>query len=349
MLRRRYLFFLLLLAVAVIAGCGRKTMPLPPQSVVPVPVSDLSYALDENGLSLSWSMPVKLVNGDDLDRIEAFQVFRAMVPLADYCPGCPLPFELFATVAGGETAGDKAGFAARYHERDLRPGFRYFYKVRPSAGRWFVGRDSELISFAWDSLPPTPADLQVAAGDRKLMLSWPQPAALADGRPLSGILYQVYRSEDGVGFAALVEPLPGTGYADETVVNGRRYYYKVRAVRRFEETLLTGAAGPAASGVPKDLTPPAPPLNLVAVNTDTGVRLSWEGGNDEDLAGFRIYRRRGDAGPVLAGEVRAPVMVFTDTLPRPGGTGTWYYAVSAFDREPLPNESVFSGEAEVKF
>ena len=68
-----------LLLIVLLPGCGRKTALVPPRKLVPVAISDLRYTLDEKGVTLKWSYPAKMENGDDLQTVESFEVLRAPI------------------------------------------------------------------------------------------------------------------------------------------------------------------------------------------------------------------------------------------------------------------------------
>ena len=73
--------------LATLAGCGKKTRPVPPDTVMPAPIGDLSYHLDEKGVALSWSYPRSTVQGDRLPyRIEKFELLRAVIPSQGLLP-----------------------------------------------------------------------------------------------------------------------------------------------------------------------------------------------------------------------------------------------------------------------
>ena len=143
----------MLLALTLLPGCGRKTALVPPQKLVPVAISDLHYFLDESGVSLKWTYPVKMENGDELLAIESFEVLRAEIPEEEYCEGCPVRFEKQVLIDGGPLPVSGESRTAVYKEADLRDGYRYQYKVRSRAGRWYPSNDSNIISFTWRSPP----------------------------------------------------------------------------------------------------------------------------------------------------------------------------------------------------
>ena len=92
------------------------------------------------------------------------------------------------------------------------------------------------------------------------------------------------------------------------------------------------------------MTPPAPPRNLVAVATPAGINLAWDGSLEEDLAGYRMYRRShtGKGWALISTQIIRKT-TFTDM--NPPTTDRWYYAVTASDRATPANESVFSSAA----
>ncbi len=146
--------WVILLALGLLlAGCGRKTLPVPPQGLLPAPISDLAYTLDPDGVTLSWSYPRRLENGAPLDRVDGFELIRAVMPEEDGCAGCPIPFqgpEKIPAASLGE-AGSRAGpLRVSYHLSLDRPGHRYAFKVRSlRSGVWQSSRDSNTVSFVW--------------------------------------------------------------------------------------------------------------------------------------------------------------------------------------------------------
>jgi uncharacterized protein len=145
---------LVLILVLLLPACGRKTMPVPPQDVEPVPVADLRYRLDEQGVTLSWTAPARTVAGSKLGAVEGFEIHRAEVPEEQYCPGCPLPFGPPIKYRGAPL---QPGRAVSYTEKKLRPGHRYFYKIRTRFGWHLTSQDSNQISFTWKENRPAPA------------------------------------------------------------------------------------------------------------------------------------------------------------------------------------------------
>jgi len=339
----RFLAFLLAaLIVAGTAGCGKKTRPVPPDTVLPAPITDLTCHLDEKGVALSWTYPTRTVEDERLPyRIEKFHLFRAVIPLADYCKDCPVPFGPPIEIEGERRDEGKIF----YQETLLRPRHRYVYEVRSKAG-WFVTSDaSNTVSVVWDTPLQAPREFGIEEGDRQLSLSWQPPAGLLDGTSVTDpVRYRLYRSTTGEDFVEIGELLDALSFVDSNLRNGKPYYYKVRAVRLHEGTAAAGLASSTLLATPQDRVAPTPPRQVSAVMSEAGVKLIWEAVPESDLAGFRIYRRAArKLDPELIDEVSGAGLSYLDTK-LPKGKGLWYYSVSAFDRSRPANESSRSME-----
>ena len=141
---------LLLVVLVAAVGCGRKTMVVPPQALVPVAVDDLEYSLTDKGVRLSWSFPQKTVGGIRLKQIDSFEIMRSAVPVEDYCEGCPQPFGPPVEIRGGILPDDGSGRKASFTDGPLHAGYHYTYKVRARAGKWGASQDSNRVGFEWN-------------------------------------------------------------------------------------------------------------------------------------------------------------------------------------------------------
>jgi hypothetical protein len=139
-------------------------------------------------------------------------------------------------------------------------------------------------------------------------------------------------------------PIADTRYADRGLRNEQTYYYSVQAVRADRGGLAWGLRASPIALTPHDLTPPAAPVGLVAVPAVDTVRLAWDANAEPDLAGYVVYRALGDGATEPVATVTAPATTFTD---RAVSSGTYRYAVSAFDSAPRKNESGRSREVTV--
>jgi len=340
---RSYTAVTVILLIMLLPGCGKKTPLLPPQRLVPERINDLRYVLDENGVTLEWSYPTKMENGDSLQAIENFEIYRAVMPEKEFCPGCPVRYEESVEIDAGRLP-PSGGRSAAYKEGYLQNGYRYLYKVRSRAGGWYASGDSNVVSFVRGIPPKAPQRLQIQAGDRSLALSWEPVNETIEGKVLEQpARYRVYRRSGEDEFTVLGEPVQVPEFTDMGLINAKPYSYKVRALAAYGDTLQAGSASQVVSGVPRDLTAPPQPQHLVAAAIPEGVKLVWQAVAGDDLAGYRIYRRQeGPGAPELIAEVGPDRNQYIDQ--QAGAGRKLFYSVTSFDTAQPANESLPAAE-----
>jgi len=61
----------------IVAGCGRKAAPRPPEDVAPAAITDLSATDTPEGITLSWSRPKAYIDGSRMNDLGGFIIERA--------------------------------------------------------------------------------------------------------------------------------------------------------------------------------------------------------------------------------------------------------------------------------
>lgn len=335
-----------LVMISTLGGCGYKDKPVAPSQIVPKAINDLQYELNEKGVTLYWSYPRETMTGDKVLEVSSFDLYRAVVPVDEYCKTCPVPYQSPIDVPGGAMP-DQGGRTASYQMTVLRPGNLYFFKVRSRTGWWSESEDSNMVSFLWNTPPMAPEGVTIQAGDGKNMLRWSPVNRHQDSSPISEqVRYQIHRSVDGGVFAKVGEPIAVTNFSDTQVENGRSYSYQVQTVSIYQEGAVAGGMSVAVDASPVDKTPPPAPSGVQGVKTDVGVKIFWNHAKAEDLAGYRIYRRaEGEDKGKLVGEVFLPYNLFIDKT-APQGVGL-SYSVSSMDSRKPANESTRSPEVTI--
>ena len=329
-----------------LAGCGYKTPPVPPATVVPVAIEDLRASVEGDSARLTWTYPDQNIKGDDIGTVAGFDLYMAEVALADYCPSCPVPFAQPIEIDGGETVVQERRRVAIYDYDLLRQGHKYFFKVRSKRDWWAASGDSNIVTFTYHVPPAIPGGLNVHAADSSVLLSWQPVKSLSDGQPLTaGVVYQVLRQSGEGDYDRLGEPAAATTFTDQAVTNGQPYNYQVQAVLTFGDDLVYGAASAPISVTPIDTTPPPAPTGVLVVDTGQSMRVVWEASEAEDVAGYNVYRKSGSGTFTLIGSVVAPDTSFIDE----GMTGGPAYAVTAFDSADPANESKRSQETRPRY
>ncbi|MBU0961186.1 MAG: hypothetical protein KKD01_17550 [Proteobacteria bacterium] len=334
-------------ALFLAGGCGYKTKPVPPDSIVPKAIEDLRYSVSEKGVTLTWTYPVETIQGSDLTNITSFDMYRAVVPMDDYCSTCPIPFGEPVEVPGGVV--DAEGRRqATYETALLRSGHKYFFKVQSRTSWWAASADSNIVSFVWHIPAQAPVGIEAEAGDGSVTLRWQPVTRLMDGQEVDYPLrYQLQRSSDNVSFAGIGEAVSENVYVDRRVKNGETYHYKIQSVIMVDENAVGGGLSEAVSAMPLDMTPPASPGGVTVVRTAAGIKVFWDKSPEADVHGYRVYRRAADESEAqLIGEVQAVYTIFEDAdVPQ---DRSFYYSVTAYDQMTPPNESEKSREAGIR-
>ncbi|TMK43529.1 MAG: fibronectin type III domain-containing protein [Actinobacteria bacterium] len=184
--------------------------------------------------------------------------------------------------------------------------------------------------------PGPPANVQAAAGDGLVDLSWYQP--VSDGRaPVTN--YWVYRGTTS-GNLALIGSIPSVlSYSDSGRTNGVTYYYAVSAVNSAGEGARSGevSATPMGTG-----TAPTAAQNLQAVAGNALVTLTWQAptsGGSSAITGYKVYRGTTSGSETLLVSVGV-VLTYVDTG---AANGQLYYyqvtATNAVGEGPRSNEA----------
>ncbi|MDO8945228.1 MAG: hypothetical protein Q7U75_18750, partial [Desulfobacterales bacterium] len=140
MSHRRAAILVTVLLAGMLFGCGRKLPPSPPPQYMPPVVADLSFKLEENRVTLSWTVPQ--LQDKDQPAPAGFRIFRARQMSSEaVCSTCKLDFRQTGDVT---SKGKKPGSPLHFSET-LLPGYKYVYKVVAYDAKGFDGKDSKSI------------------------------------------------------------------------------------------------------------------------------------------------------------------------------------------------------------
>jgi hypothetical protein len=334
----------LVLVVAATGACGRKTEPLTPDSPRPEAVKDIKIAVRDVVAYLSWPIPVKNVEGKTLGPadIKGFRIYRAEqsrerkrllyrqiaeIGLADPAP---------AQVQNG---------IVTWNDTGLQYGKVYVYRVRAYSVKGGASGYSDEVRAAPLLSLAAPKNPKAAGGDGSVMLTWEPVTTRSDGSVHQGFVgYLVYRGTEPGKYDDLPlnkEPVTGSPYQDATAVNGKKYYYRVRAadspVRPWQESPDSAEV----LATPRDMTPPVPPTGITVVPGIGRVFLTWNENQERDLGGYLVYRSK-KSGVNYERLTDKPLnrTTFSDETVRQGST--YFYVVTAVDKSG--NESARSRE-----
>jgi len=345
---KKFAFFVL--AVIVLAafepGCGVKTAPKSARSLLPAKIPAPRYGFSETGrLIISFRAPEKDLLSKPLENLGGFYLDRAENKLEPgFCPNCPVTYTQRIRIRAEKPTKDDQIWGGLYtYEDTLKPGFVYHYRIFATDAKGRYDRvQFRLLEIFFDTPSRPPDSIVVRTADKLVVLTWPPPDRLTDGRPLRDLAgYDLYRRTGPDGPWTKLnadQPWTRTSFEDRLVENGQVYYYKIKALRYWHGTRIDGAFTPVVEAVPVDLTPPPPPANLMAVSIPAGINLNWTGIVTADMAGYRIYRRTENEDRFI--RLNQDLVIEPSYLDNTAEIGRVYiYRVTAVDNSEAANES----------
>ncbi len=349
--------YFLVLIVACATNCGKKGPLQPPVVRIPQPVSDFVLTQRGERFFLSWRNPTAYIDGQPLESVAEVEVWLMVAPrreeganpvsLEEFKRQATLVRKLskgdFLVLEEGNRGGGRLGFVFEPEEKWEKPRV-YTFGLRVRDERRRLSDYSELLSIEKRALPQPPRDVRAAIFEDHIQLTWEAPLGNIDGStPPQLVGYHVYRGEAKSNLVRLTPlAVAEKEYKDRDISFERVYRYVVRAVAPSTGPVLESDDSKAVEVKVVDTFPPVPPSGLTAVAGPGYVALSWQPGQESDLAGYRIWRKEAGGGEF---QMLATVTLEENTyLDRAVEKSRGYvYAITALDRtgnESLKSESV---------
>ena len=266
---------LLVSGLVLLAGCGKRGVPLPPEPRGPYAPEEVEVRQIGDQIRISFELPEPR-NRDKPSQ----QIYRAFLVRVEQAGAGQVP-----DADSFRRRGDKAGVLLLDGDADARPAFletiedaagpsvpALWYGVRLEDRR---GRSSPLVVAGRITpvppltTPPRPRAEMTAAGVR---LQWDGPGE-GPAPPIN-----IYRAVLGGAEGRRpvnATPLTGREYLDAGVVVGTTYSYSLRAALSGEKPYQESLSSDAVRVHAVDLFAPAPPTRPVAVQEGAVVRLFW--------------------------------------------------------------------------
>ena len=109
--------------VLAVAACGRKSLPVAPETVRPRAPATLAAASTPEGVRLTWLRPLQYSGGQRMHDLDRFLVERAPGE------GARATFMRVATVVLEDRFRFRKERRLDWVDRDAKPGERYLYRV----------------------------------------------------------------------------------------------------------------------------------------------------------------------------------------------------------------------------
>lgn len=229
-----------------------------------------------------------------------------------------------------------------FTDREVQNKIKYSYRLTAID---FFGRESffseKVLVMPGDRTPPAePYDLIRKIDKYNVRLSW-KNRSTDDQEGIN--IYRSYKYDDKYQkINNELLSLADTTYTDSNLKAGF-YYYIIASV---DSAGNEGKSSKIFAEV-HDITPPAMPRNVVA-KSDTGrIVVSWEPNEEEDLAGYQIFRTVDNDDKnyyVLLNAKPLKQTSFVDSLPR-NARNYFLYKVAAIDSAMNRSEYSVAGKA----
>jgi hypothetical protein len=333
---------LVLVAAALLAGCGRKLPPLPPIIEVPETTTDLWAYQDGSEVLLNWSYPQLTRGGRQLTDLARVEVWRLEVPPGQEQVGAgPAGEDLRRQLmlGRGKLAGRLEGEGLQAATRGSSLTFRerlpevsagstppfFWYAVRSRRKDGTPSALSNIVSWQPKPVPAIPTGFTAKPQADGIALAWNEVA---------GVGYVVERRASPAAAWEVVSPIgiEKPSYLDTTAQQGQTWTYRVRS-------FLKLAASPPSNEleVPyPDIYPPAAVTGFICLPEPGLVRLRWEPSSEKAVT-YKVFRRQGENQWEHVEEACAGTE-YTDASPP---SGEVEYAVKAVDRAGNQSTAVY--------
>jgi|GEM_PF-1072888 len=237
------------------------TVRVPVALALPQPVVTSAESGDRT-VTLHWAM-------EPSDDVASLVVLRAPSPQEEPVPVSP----------------PLSPLARTWTDEGLRGGTDLYYYVAAVAADGTAAVSPVWAQRAVNPNPPgAPTDLDVAAREASLVVSWQAPPEDDVGR------YQVYAGRPGDPFEAMALVGETLGTSLEVPVPANTLFDVAFRVRAVNTSDVAGPPSAEASGRVVDLTPPSAPLWAGVTGGEEVVTLAWLRDLDADVAFVRVLR-----------------------------------------------------------
>jgi hypothetical protein len=349
-------FLLLALAVAM-CGCASIGAPVPPSLELPKPPTDLQAVRKGDKVYLSWSVPTKTTDRQNVRRQGPTRVCRSLNAMMSQCD---IPVGNVAPEKEGNGPaheGNKQKIQAEFVDslplelEQQNPTRMVTYAVEPlNLDARGAGLSNQVQVALAPTLPP-PTNIEAQLTSDGVVLTWQCETVPIEPANLRYV-YRIHRRSPDTGADVKLadESCPGGRYEDHNIEWQKNYEYRIAVVTfatlsSSDVAIIEGDDPPPVKVFTNDTFPPSIPTGLQAVYSGPGqslfIDLVWAPNTDADLAGYNVYRQDdgGQLTKINSELVKSPA--FRDTNVSAGKT--YVYAVSAVDLRS--NESARSEQA----
>ena len=306
-------FLIPLLLLLSFTFCGKKGPILPPLKKILQKIEAFDITQRGERIIFEWENPTTYVDGSPLTDIFEVEIWlfeeeRESAEKEESGGDQQISLEEFEKGAKLAASIKKEEFS---EHRTRRAGgsvkLRYFYKLtaedfglknlnfglRVKDKKKRKSAFSNLLSIEPRILSLPPQGIQATVFEDRIEIKWSLPERNFDqSSPPNLKGYNIYRV-DREGFAHRLnsELIEDRKYEDRDIIIGRVYRYFLRAAATDSKPYAESDNSEVIEILAKDTFPPSAPSGLVSVAAENLISLSWDVNLEEDLAGYRVWRK----------------------------------------------------------
>ncbi len=327
--------------LVLIAGCGKRGVPVPPRERVLQRVEIAGYQRG-NQVILSWQMPARNAPEGNTLNISRADIYRLAEPANSPLQLSEEEFANRSTLIAAYAITD-ADFALKtlmYRDTLQFAGqaarLRYAIRFVNSSGQR-AGFSNSLLIEPISKVASAPTSLSAVPTQDAIKLEWQAPVANVDGStPVSLLGYYIFRSNSETETAKPLNttPITSTSFDDVFFEFGKDYFYFVRAVSVGTQAEPVESA---ESNILKfravDTFAPSAPTAITVAASPTTISIFFAVNPEKDIDGYRIYRSTDPLISKADWQLLTPELLKTNTFQdtRVESRKTYYYYITATD------------------
>jgi hypothetical protein len=287
--------------------CGKKGDILPPLVRLPQTVEDLQVIQRGNRILLTWQNPTTYVDGSALSDLEIIEiwVFKTKketentsleVDKDEFPQKAQLAFSIEResipeyTIQAPGSNQEMQFFYDLSEESFLSYTYTFGLRVK---GRKRYSDFSDLVSLEPLLISLPPWEVEASVYQDRIEIVWKAPVKNMDqSAPPNFKGYNVYRLMPEENARRInLELVKSEKYADRNFDFSQTYRYFVRASATDMPPFFESLDSDVVEVLAKDSFPPQSPSGLISVGAEGMIAISWDENSEEDLAGYRVWRR----------------------------------------------------------
>lgn len=339
-MKRFFPFFFPLIFLLASVSCGKKGSLQPPLARVPKKIEVFDLIQRGDRVIFDWENPTAYTDGSPLLEVAEVEIGTVR---GDKRPMEEREFEQSAewltslkneefSQQGRNEAANRLTYLYKLSAEDLKSeGLTFGLRVKDKKRRKSAFSNFLFIKPEILSIPPQ--NIKAAVFEDRIELSWSAPEKNFDeSSPARVKGYNIYRLEKEGLLVRLNSGLVAEKkYDDRNFLFGNTYRYFVRASVTDTPPFLESEDSGVLEVLAKDTFSPAAPSGLVTIATENSISLSWDSNREQDLAGYRVWRRQeGEDEFILLTSKPIRENAFNDTAVEKDRR--YYYAITAVDK-----------------